>query len=143
MDAMMISASALVAQRTRMNLISGNLANALTTKTPEGGPYKRKDAVFTAMPPENSFSSMLDRKTQPDVRGVKVMEIMEDQRPPKLQYDPSHPDANPQGYVAYPNVNVAEEMADMINTTRSYEANVTASMAAMGMQMKALEILSK
>ena len=143
MDAMMISTSALLAQRTRMNLISSNLANALSTRTPEGGPYKRKDAVFAAMSPENSFSSVLDRKTQPDVKGVEVMEIVEDQRPPRLKYDPSHPDANPQGYVAYPNVNVVEEMADMINATRSYEANVTASKAAMGMQMKTLDILSK
>jgi flagellar basal-body rod protein FlgC len=142
-DAMMISASALVAQRTRMNLISSNLANALTTRTPDGGPYKRKDAVFGAMSAEKSFSSMLDRKTQPDAKGVQVMEIVEDRRPPKLQYEPSHPDANPQGYVAYPDVNAVEEMADMINATRSYEANVTASKAAMGMQMKAMEILSK
>jgi len=144
MDAMMISSSALTAQRTRMNLIASNLANALTTRTPEGGPYKRKDAMFAAMPMEkNSFSSILDKKSQPDANGVEVMEIMEDHNPPRLQYDPSHPDANQQGYVAYPNVNVIEEMTDMISATRSYEANVTASKASMSMQMKAMELLSK
>jgi len=143
MDAMMISASALTAERTRMNLIASNLANANTTRTPEGGPYKRKDAMFAAMPMESSFSSMLDKKSQPGARGVEVMEIMEDQNPPRLQYEPGHPDANAQGYVAYPNVNVIEEMADMILATRTYEANVTASKASMAMQMKALELGSK
>lgn len=141
MDAMMISATALTAQRTRMNLIASNLANALSTRTPEGGPYKRKDAMFAAMPMEkNSFSSILDKKSQPDAKGVEVMEIMEDQNPPRLQYEPGHPDANAQGYVAYPNVNVVEEMTDMISATRAYEANVTAAKASMSMQMKSLEI---
>lgn len=140
MDAMMISATALTAQRTRMNLIASNLANALSTRTPEGGPYKRKDAMFSAMPMENSFSSILDKKSQPDARGVEVMGIMEDHNPPRLQYEPGHPDANAQGYVAYPNVNVVEEMTDMISATRSYEANVTAAKASMSMQMKSLEI---
>jgi flagellar basal-body rod protein FlgC len=144
MDAMMISASALTAERTRMNLIASNLANANTTRTPEGGPYKRKDALFAAMPMEkNSFSSLLDKKSQPDARGVEVMEIMEDNNPPRLQYEPGHPDANAQGYVAYPNVNVIEEMADMISVTRTYEANVTASKVSMAMEMKDLEIGSK
>ena len=140
MDAMMISASALTAERTRMNLIASNLANALTTRTPEGGPYKRKDAMFSAMSMEPPFSSMLDKKSQPDAKGVEVMEIMEDHNPPRLQYEPDHPDANAQGYVAYPNVNVVEEMTDMMTATRVYEANVTAAKASMSMQMKAMEI---
>ena len=140
MDAMMISASALTAERTRMNLIASNLANANSTRTPEGGPYKRKDAMFAAMPMENPFSSMLDKKSQPDVKGVEVMEIMEDHNPPRLQYEPGHPDANAQGYVEYPNVNVVEEMADMMTATRAYEANVTAAKASMDMQMRALTI---
>jgi len=143
MDAMMISASALTAERTRMNLIASNLANAITTRTPEGGPYKRKDAMFAAMPMGNSFSSVLDKKIQSDVKGVEVMEIMEDHNPPRLQYEPGHPDADANGYVAYPNVNVVEEMADMISATRTYEANVMASKASMDMQMKALSIDSK
>ncbi len=143
MDAMMISATALSAERTRMNLIAGNLANANSTRTPEGGPYKRKDAMFAAMPMENSFSSMLDKKSQPDAKGVEVMEKMEDHNPPRLQYEPGHPDANAQGYVAYPNVNVVEEMADMMTATRVFEANLTASKASMGMQMKTLELLGR
>ena len=143
MDAMTISASALTAERTRMNLIAGNLANANSTRTPEGGSYKRKDAMFAAMPVENSFSLMLDKKSQPDAKGVEVMEIMEDRNPPRLQYEPGHPDANAQGYVAYPNVNVVEEMTDMMTATRVYEANVTAAKATMGMQMKTLELLGR
>ncbi|MBC7964098.1 MAG: flagellar basal body rod protein FlgC [Steroidobacteraceae bacterium] len=135
-----VSSSALSAERTRMNLISSNLANANATRTPEGGPYKRKDAVFTATPLENRFNRALDGATAQQVRQVEVSRIVEDQNPPRLQYDPGHPDANPQGYVAMPNVNVVEEMADMIGATRAYEANVTAVQAAKSMAMKTLEI---
>jgi len=142
-NSMNVSASALSAERTRMNLISSNLANANTTRTPEGGPYKRKDAVFAATPVRNSFDRVLNNAANRDVRQVEVMQIVEDQRPPQLHFDPSHPDANAQGFVAMPNVNVVEEMADMITTTRSYEANVTAIQAAKSMAMKALEISSK
>lgn len=139
-SAMNVSSSALSAERTRINLISGNLANANATRTPEGGPYKRKDAVFAATPLEGRFNRALDKASGRDVRQVEVMRIIEDQSPPRMQYDPSHPDANPQGYVAMPNVNVVEEMADMINATRSYEANVTAVQAAKSMALKTLEI---
>lgn len=139
-SSMNVSSSALSAGRTRMNLISSNLANANSTRTEEGGPYKRKDAVFTATPVTNSFNRMLDGATGQHVRKVEVSQIVEDQNPPRLQYDPSHPDANPQGYVAMPNVNVVEEMADMIGATRAYEANVTAVQAAKSMAMKTLEI---
>jgi flagellar basal-body rod protein FlgC len=139
-SSMNVSSSALSAERTRMNLISSNLANANTTRTPEGGPYKRKDAVFAAAPVENRFNRALDGATAQQVRKVEVSEIIEDQNPPRLQYDPGHPDANPQGYVAMPNVNVVEEMADMIGATRAYEANVTAVQAAKNMAMKTLEI---
>ncbi len=140
-SAMNVSASALSAERTRMNLISSNLANANATRTPEGGPYKRKDAVFAAeQQPENGFGRALDGAAGRHVRQVKVAGIVEDQNPPRMQYDPSHPDADPQGYVALPNVNVVEEMADMINATRTYEANVTAVQAAKSMALKTLEI---
>lgn len=135
-----VSSSALSAERTRMNLISSNLANANATRTPEGGPYKRKDAVFTATPLQGRFNQALDGATAQQVRQVEVSQIVEDQNPPRLQYDPGHPDANPQGYVALPNVNVVEEMADMIGATRAYEANVTAVQAAKSMAMKTLEI---
>lgn len=137
---MQTSSTALTAERTRMNLVSSNLANANTTRTPEGGPYKRKDAVFTATPLEGGFGSTLDRAAREQVRQVKVTEIKEDASPPRLQFDPSHPDADQQGYVAMPNVNVVEEMADMINATRAYEANVMAAQAAKNMALKTLEI---
>jgi len=137
---MNVSSSALSAGRTRMNLISSNLANANATRTPEGGPYKRKDAVFAATPVENRFERALDGATAQQVRKVEVAEIIEDQRPPRLQYEPGHPDANAEGYVAMPNVNVVEEMADMIGATRAYEANVTAVQAAKSMALKTLEI---
>jgi flagellar basal-body rod protein FlgC len=139
-SSMNVSSSALSAERTRMNLISSNLANANATRTPEGGPYKRKDAVFAATPVENRFNRALDGATAQQLRKVDVSEIVEDQNPPRLQYDPGHPDANPQGYVAMPNINVVEEMTDMISATRSYEANVTAVQAAKSMAMKTLEI---
>ncbi|HBA72801.1 MAG: flagellar basal body rod protein FlgC [Geobacteraceae bacterium GWC2_55_20] len=135
-----VSSSALSAERTRMNLISSNLANASATRTAEGGPYKRKDAVFTSTPMENRFDRALDGATAQQVRQVEVSRIVEDQNPPRMQYDPGHPDADPQGYVAMPNVNVVEEMADMIGATRAYEANVTAVQAAKSMAMKTLEI---
>jgi flagellar basal-body rod protein FlgC len=139
-SAMNVSASALSAERTRMNLISSNLANANATRTPEGGPYKRKDAVFAATPLESRFSRALDGAAGKEVRQVEIQQLVEDQSPPRMQYDPSHPDANPQGYVAMPNVNVIEEMADMISASRTYEANVTAVQAAKSMALKTLEI---
>jgi flagellar basal-body rod protein FlgC len=139
-SSMNVSSSALAAERTRMNLISSNLANANATRTPEGGPYKRKDAVFSATPLAGSFNRALDGAAAQQVRKVDVAEIVEDQNPPRLQYEPGHPDADPQGYVAMPNVNVVEEMADMIGATRAYEANVTAVQAAKSMALKTLEI---
>jgi len=139
-SAMNISSSALTAERTRMNLISSNLANASSTQTPEGGPYKRKDAVFSATPVASPFNRALDGAAGQQARQVEITEIVEDQNPPRLQYEPGHPNANAQGYVAMPNVNVVEEMADMINASRSYEANVTAVQAAKSMALKTLEI---
>jgi flagellar basal-body rod protein FlgC len=139
-SAMNISASALSAERTRMNLISSNLANANTTRTPEGGPYKRKDAVFAATPVESRFSRALDGAAGKEARQVEIQKLVEDQSQPRMQYDPSHPDANAQGYVAMPNVNVIEEMADMISSSRTYEANVAAVQAAKSMALKTLEI---
>ena len=136
-SSMDISASALSAERTRMNLISSNLANVNSTRTAEGGPYRRRDAVFTATPPPGSFGAALG---QASARRVEVSQINEDQNPPRMQYEPNHPDADPAGYVAYPNVNVVEEMADMISASRSYEANVTAAQAAKAMALKTLDL---
>lgn len=140
-SSMDISSSALTAERTRMNMISSNLANANSTRTAEGGPYKRKDVVFASTPAAaGSFKSALQKASQSNPMGVEVVQVVEDQNPPRLQYDPSHPDADQQGYVAMPNVNVVEEMADMIAATRTYEANVTAVQAAKSMALKTLEI---
>lgn len=138
--AMNTSSSALTAERTRMNLISSNLANVNTTRTPEGGPYKRKDAVFAATPVADAFGRTLDGVAGKHLRQVIVSEIVEDKSQPRMQYDPNHPDADPQGYVAMPNVNVVEEMADMITATRVYEANVMTAQAAKNMALKTLEI---
>jgi flagellar basal-body rod protein FlgC len=136
---MEVSSSALTAERTRMNLISSNLANANATRTPEGGPYKRKDAVFAAQPVE-SFGQALSRAASQGPQRVAVTQITEDPNPPRLQYDPTHPDADAKGYVALPNINVVEEMADMIAATRTYEANVTAIQSAKSMALKTLEL---
>lgn len=139
-SAINVSSSALAAERTRMNLISSNLANANATRTPEGGPYKRKDAIFTATPIESRFDRALNGAAAQQIRQVEVSQIVEDKNPPRLMYDPGHPDADTQGYVAMPNVNVIEEMADMIGASRAYEANITAVLAAKSMALKTLEI---
>ena len=120
-SAMEIAASGLSAQRTRMNTTASNLANASTTRTAEGGPYKRVDPVFEAV-----MLDTLNSITPADhaVSQVRVREIVQDPRPGQLVYSPGHPDANAQGYVEYPNVNVVEEMVDMISASRSYQNNV-------------------
>ena len=139
-SAMDLSASALTAERTRMNLISSNLANVNSTRTAEGGPYKRKDAVFSTTPASPRFSETLNRFRGNPPAGVEVTQIVEDDSPPRLQYDPNHPDADAKGFVALPNINVVEEMADMIIASRAYEANITAAQAAKGMALKTLEL---
>src|SRR5262245_27938867 len=125
-----VSASGLAAQRTRMNVASANLANVSTTRTEDGGPYRRKDVVLGAEP---SFDGEA-------ISGVEVKEIREDTSPPRLEYDPGHPDADANGYVAYPNVNVVEEMVDMITASRAYEAGVTALSTAVDMAERAISI---
>lgn len=131
-----VSASALSAERLRMNVTSSNLANAQTTRTPEGGPYRRKDAVFEAQPFDKVLGAQLDHP----LHEVKVVDVVSDTRPPKLVYQPEHPDANEEGMVAYPNVNTMEEMVNLITASRTYEANVTAIQSAKNMMNKALEI---
>lgn len=139
-SSMRVSASALEAQMARMNTISSNLANAETTRTPEGGPYRKKDVVFAAQTDRESFGEILANELDNHVQGVQVTEVYEDPKPPRMVYNPRHPDANAEGYVAMPNVNTVEEMANMISAQRSYEANVTAMDAAKSMVQKALEI---
>ena len=140
LDALRISSSGLTAQRLRMNLISGNLANVDTTRTSQGGPYKKKDAVFAAQTDRQSFGNMLKSQMTGKSSEVNVVGIIDDPRPPQLKYDPQHPDADKNGYVAMPNINLIEEMVNMISATRSYEANVTAIKATKSMALKALEI---
>ncbi len=129
-----ISASALKAQRTRINTISSNLANVETTSTPEGGPYKKKSVYFQTKP--IPFKEALDASIQ----GVKVTKIVEDTKEPRKIYDPAHPDAAEDGYVAMPNISVLKEMVDMMSATRSYESNTTVIKSAKRMALKALEI---
>ncbi len=141
LNAFEISTSGLSAERFRINVISSNVANINTTRTAEGGPYVRKDVLFLASPvTENkSFSQNLDDEI--DLQKVEVKEIVKDQRPPILKYDPSHPDANSEGYVAYPHINIMEEMVNLVNASRSYEANATTLRAAKDMAMKSIEII--
>lgn len=132
-DAVKVSASALKAQRIRMEVISSNLANVHTTKTDEGTPYRKKEVVFTPV----EFKSQLEKK----IEGVKVEEIIESERPFERVYDPSHPHAGSDGYVLYPNVNLIEEMADMMDAARSYEANLNVLTTTKDMILKTLEII--
>ena len=140
LTAMQISGSALKAERARLNIAAMNLANANTTRTIEGGPYKAKSMVFAAKPLEGvNFQDTLNSTTE-RLRKVEVVQVSEDKAPFKEVYDPSHPDADANGVVRFPNVNVAEQMVDMMSAKRSYEANVTALDAAKSMALKALEI---
>ncbi len=139
------SASGLTAQRLRMDTIAGNIANIETTRTPEGGPFKRKLLIFASkgeFTPRKFPFLPLKIKTKLDKpgMGVKVLAEINDPSPPRRKYDPTHPDADQDGYVAYPNIDIVKEMVDMISASRSYEANVMAINSAKAMAMKALEI---
>ena len=117
-----VNASGLTAQRKRVELSSSNLANSQTTRTPEGGAYRRKDVVFQTSSFEDSLGAAMDK----GVQGVEVSDIVDDPRPFDRRYEPGHPDADKEGYVSYPNVNVLEEMANLVEAARSYEANIAA-----------------
>jgi len=131
-----ICGSGLTVQRARMDIVASNLANAETTKTEAGGPYRRKMAILKAEPMEKMFH----RTLKGAVAEVKMEEVAEDQSPMKAVYDPAHPDADERGYVLLPNVNTLKEMADMINVGRNYEAMVTTFDAVKNMSLKTLEI---
>jgi flagellar basal-body rod protein FlgC len=124
-----VSASGLSAERLRMDLIADNLANANTTRTPDGQPYRRKVAIFAPIAPTPHMPG-----------GVRVVQIAQDPSPPRMVYDPSHPDADPNGYVTYPNVDIVHEMVDMITASRAYEANIQAFNAAKDMFLRTLDI---
>jgi len=137
---MKISASGLNVQRKRMDTIASNLANIETTRTPEGGPYRRKDVVVSSMPLGDDFAVSLNRELAGSVRQAVVAKIVEDQTEPILVFNPDHPDANEEGYVALPNINLMTEMVNMINATRSFEANVQAIEAAKSMALRAIDL---
>jgi len=136
-NSLRISASGLAAERLRMDTISSNIANVNTTRTENGGAYKRKIAVFE----ENLQNAMNSSgKVETQLNGVRAVGIEEDKSPAKLVYDPTNPDANAEGYVEMPNVNILNEMADLMVSSRAYEANVTAISTEKNMYYKALEI---
>jgi flagellar basal-body rod protein FlgC len=142
-DAMDISASGLMAERTRMDVTSENLANAQSTGGPDGQPYRRKDVVLRQA---GGFAGALQAAaagapSASGARGVEVAAVVEDAGPPRRVYDPGHPDADAQGYVSLPNVNTVTEMVDLISASRAYEANVTALQTAKAMFAKTLELL--
>lgn len=154
-----ISATGLSAQRQRMNVIANNIANIHTTQTESGGPYKRQIALLKERKPSRDFRSLITAQNRRLVvthrahsrralsgaarhplDGVEVTKIAEDAVPPRMVFDPGHPDADARGYVAFPNINIVTQMVDMISATRAYEANVTALNAAKSMAQRALEI---
>ncbi len=141
-SALDVSASGLTAQRLRMDTISQNIANANTTRTENGTPYRRKVVEFEEKSPSTPFSQYLSESSRDRIagNGVRVSRIVEDQSDFRKVYDPGHPDADVDGYVHMPNVDILTEMVNMISATRSYEANVTAINTTKGMAVKALEI---
>ncbi len=130
-----ISGSALTAEKVRVDTVASNLANLQTTRTAAGGPYRRKTVIFA----ERLHQA---RSVPPAFRGygVRVAAVVEDPNPPRLEFDPEHPDADAEGFVAYPNIDLAKEMTDLITASRSYEANTTAVNTAKSIYLKALEI---
>lgn len=137
-----VTASGLTAQRLRMDVISENVANANTTRTEDGTPYRRKIVTFQQKNQQQTFSQVFhDVKSSYTGSGVKVSQVFEDTTTEmNMVYDPSHPDADEDGYVTYPNVNTVTEMTNMIDATRAYEANVTVLNSTKGMALKALDI---
>jgi len=135
-----VSGSGMTAQRARAELLVENLANAETTRTPEGGPYRRKDVVFEEDPSAGSFSSELNSAMGGSAPGVTVSQIMVDDSDPDLRYMPGHPDADKNGYVAFPKINTAEDMVDLLGASRNYEANVAAISAVKDMIQKSLDL---
>jgi flagellar basal-body rod protein FlgC len=135
-SAMEVAASGLTAERSRMNVIAGNLANARTTRGADGKPYKRLDPVFSAEPVSPGTSDPILK----NVNEVKLAGLKQDQTPGELVYDPGHPDANAQGYVEYPNVNVVTEMVNLMTASRAYEAGVTSIESIKSMAKSALKI---
>jgi flagellar basal-body rod protein FlgC len=138
-----VSASGMNAQRVRAELLVENLANAETTRTPEGGPYRRKDVVFQSESQQSPFAAILsDQMTGGnDANGVTVSDVIVDQRDPEKRYLPGHPDANGDGYVAFPRLNPAEEMVDLVGASRGYQANVASMTSIKEMIQRSIDLL--
>ncbi|HWB86795.1 MAG TPA: flagellar basal body rod protein FlgC [Bryobacteraceae bacterium] len=139
-SALSVGASGMAAQRTRAEVLVENLANAETTRTPAGGPYRRKDVVFSTADVSSPFSSVFNSQME-GPEGVAVSDIITDQRDPERRYMPGHPDADKDGYVAYPRVNPAEEMVDLQGAARGYEADVSAIAAVKDMIERSIDLL--
>ncbi len=139
-SALSVGSSGMAAQRARAELLVENLANAETTRTPEGGPYRRKDAVFESTPVGSPFSSVFGQELEA-ANGVTVASVVTDTRDPEKRYMPGHPDADANGYVAFPRLNPAEDMVDLMGAARGYEANVAAIGAVKDMIQHSIELL--
>jgi flagellar basal-body rod protein FlgC len=135
-----IGASGMAAQRERAETLVENLANAETTRTPGSGPYRRKDVVFESAPVESPFASIFDSEIEA-AGGVAVAEVVTDTRDPERRYLPGHPDADPDGYVAFPRVNPAEDMVDLMGASRGYQANVAAIGAVRDMIQRSIDLM--
>ncbi len=140
LTSMKISASGLNVQRHRMETIASNLANVETTRTAEGGPYRRKDVVVSALPMEDDFASVLKSELGDSLQQVLVTNVVRDTQDPRTVFKPNHPDADAQGYLQLPNVDAISEIVDMVTATRSFEANITAMNAAKSMALRAIEL---
>jgi flagellar basal-body rod protein FlgC len=140
-SALSVSASGMSAERTRAALLAENLANAETTRTPEGGPYRRKDAVFQSDAVSSPFASVFQTAVGTEGTGVTVSEIVQDTREPERRYQPGHPDADKDGYVAFPRVNPAEDMVDLMTSARGFQANVAAISAVKDMISRSIDLL--
>lgn len=136
-----VSATGLEAQRLRAEMITANLANAETTRTPEGGPWRRRDVVLVSGAPLEPFSSVFQTELTEGVSGVRVDEITIDNRDPERRYMPGHPDADEHGYVAFPRIQPAEEMVDLLGATRGFQANVAAMTAVKDMLNRSIDLL--
>ena len=135
-----VSASGMAAQRARTEVLVENLANSETTRTTEGGPYRRKDVIFSEDSALGSFSSAMDAALGSNLSGVMVSETTVDNSAPEMRYQPGHPDADKDGYVAFPKINPAEDMVDLLGAQRGYEANVAAISAVKDMINKSLDL---
>jgi len=135
---MQVSASGMAAQRVRAELLVENMANSETTRTPEGGPYRRKDVVFATEVQSSPFSAVFQNEMG---TGVTVADVVTDTREPQRRYLPGHPDADANGYVSFPNLNPAEDMVDLLNSTRSYAANVAAISSIKDMISRSIDIM--